>query len=155
MNVDKKRKGIKYLIIFSFLSLLTVTVIIIWKIQYDINEVYGPSQNKTKTENISAKMSDLVGQWRRADGGYVIDIQAVDPTGILEASYYNPRPINVSQSHAKDSGGMLTVFIELWDENYPGSTYELRYDPLRDLLYGSYFTPVAGQTFEVIFVRIE
>jgi hypothetical protein len=155
MNVNKKQKGIKYLVIFSGLSLLAVITIVIWKIQYDINEVYGPSQNKTKTENSSAKMNDLIGRWQRTDGGYVIEIRAVDGSGILDASYYNPRPINVSQSNAKDSGGLLEVFIELWDENYPGSTYNLIYDPIRDILYGSYHTPVTSQTFDVIFVRVE
>jgi hypothetical protein len=150
-----KRRRIKYFIIFSVLSLITVITIVIWKIQYDINAVYGPSQIKNEAKNDSATMNDLVGQWQRTDGIYVIEIRAVDDSGILDASYYNPRPINVSQSNAKDSGGMLEVFIELWDENYPGSTYNLVYDPIRNILYGTYYTPVAGQTFEVIFVRVE
>ena len=154
-NGTAKRGRIKYFIIFSVLSFIAVLIIVIWKIQYDINEVYGPSQNKTKTEDSSAKMSDLLGQWRRTDGGYVVEIRAVDGRGILDASYYNPRPINVSRSEAKDLGGMLGIFIELWDENYPGSTYELVFDPKRDLLYGTYFTPVVSQSFEVIFVRVE
>ena len=155
MSVDKKRKAIKYLIIFSFLSLLTVTIIIIWKIQSDINDVYSPSQNRKEAKNAAVAMNHLVGQWQRTDGGYIIEIRSVNSNGILETSYFNPNPINVSQSKAKDSGGMLEVFIELWDENYPGSTYNLMYDPIRDILFGSYYTPVAGQSFEVIFTRIE
>ena len=150
-----KRRRIKYFIIFSVLSLIAVLTIVIWKIQCDINEVYGPSQIRKETKKELADMSNLVGHWQRTDGGYVIEIRAVDASGILDASYYNPKPINISQSSAKDSGGMLEVYIELWDENYPGSTYHLVYDPIQDILYGTYYTPVAGQTFEVIFVRVE
>jgi len=155
INKIKKRRGIKYLIIFSIISLLTVAAIVIWKIQRDIDDIYSPTQSRQQAETGAAKMSNLVGQWRRMDGGYVIEIRAVDASGILDAAYYNPRPINISQSKVKDAGGMLEVFIELWDENYPGSTYNLVYDPIQDILYGTYFTPVTGQTFEVIFVRME
>jgi len=154
-NKIKKQRRIKYLVIFSISCLVIVILLIIWKIQSDINRVYGPTRSFEQNKTTSGNMSDLVGQWQRTDGGYVIEIRAVDGSGILDASYYNPRPINVSQSNAKDSGGLLEVFIELWDENYPGSTYNLIYDPIRDILYGSYHTPVTSQTFDVIFVRVE
>jgi hypothetical protein len=151
----KKQRRIKYLVIFSISSLVIVMLLIIWKIQSDINRVYGPNRSSEQNKTTSGNMSDLVGQWHRTDGGYVIHIRAVDPSGFLETSYYNPRPINVSQSYVEDRSGMLSIFIELWDENYPGSTYELTFDPIQDVLYGSYYTPVAGQTFEVIFLRVE
>ncbi len=151
---NKKRKGIKYLIIFSVLSILTIATIVIWKIQSDIKDVYAPSQIEKEAKSDLPAMSDLVGQWQRTEGGYVIEIRTVDTNGILDASYYNPRPINISQSEVKDSGGMLEIFIELWDESYPGSTYNLMYDPIRDILYGTYYTPVAGQSFDVIFIRV-
>ena len=81
-NNIKKRKGIKYLIIFSIISLFAVTVIVNWKIQSDIHDVYAPSKTKVKTETVSARMNDLVGQWSRTDGGYVIEIRAADASGI-------------------------------------------------------------------------
>jgi hypothetical protein len=43
----------------------------------------------------------------------------------------------------------------LRDINYPGSTYNLLYDPTSDRLKGKYFQAVAGQTYEVEFVRVE
>jgi hypothetical protein len=155
MSVSQKSKSIKYLILLASLCLVIIAVIVIWKIRNDINEVYSPSQVNSAVQKVSPQMADLIGRWQRTEGGYVIEIRAVDAGGILDASYYNPKPIHVSHSEAKDSGGLLGIYIELWDENYPGSTYELVYDPARDLLYGTYFTPVAGQSFEVIFSRIE
>ena len=110
-----KHRRIKYFIIFSVLSLIAVLTLVIWKIQYDINEVYGPPQIRNEIKNDSMAMNAVLGQWQRTDGGYVIEIRAVDASGILDPSYYNPKPINISQSSAKDSGGMLEVYIELWD----------------------------------------
>ena len=155
MKVSHRSKGITYLIFFASLSLIVVAIIIIWKIKSDIDDVYSPSRLNNDAKTASPKTDDLIGRWQRTDGGYVIEIRAVDASGILDASYFNPRSIHVSRSEVKDSGGLLGIFIELWDENYPGSTYELIYDPIRDLLYGTYFTPVAGQSFEVIFNRTE
>ena len=153
--VKNKAKGIKYLALFSMLSLVFIIVIVFWKIQNDIDKVYSPPKNQKEVKQSSTSTKDLIGQWRKTDGRYVIEILDVDAQGILDVSYYNPKPINVSQGEVKDRGGMLGIFLELWDEGYPGSTYELTYDPIRNLLYGIYYTPVAGQSFEVIFTRVE
>ena len=48
--------------------------------------------------------SQIVGQWVRASGGYVLDIQNVQPDGKLHAVYLNPRPINISKARANESG---------------------------------------------------
>ena len=97
----------------------------------------------------------LIGRWVRPDGGYVLDIRAVDAAGRLDANYYNPRPINVAQAEAKRVGNALRVFIELRDTGYPGATYTLTHNPQNDGLFGFYHQPAAGQTFEVVFVRRE
>jgi hypothetical protein len=47
----------------------------------------------------------------------------------------------------------LTVFVELRDVNYPGSTYTLQYDAASDRLMGTYFQAVAKQTFRIEFAR--
>ncbi|UCF64480.1 MAG: hypothetical protein JSW33_01230 [bacterium] len=151
---SKKHRGILYLTLFSLISLVLIVTIVIWKIQSDIDEVYSPSKNREGKKQSSPSTKDLLGQWRRTDGGYVIEIRTIDTQGRLDVSYYNPNPINVSQAEVKDRGEMLGIFLELWDEGYPGSTYELTYDSAQDLLYGTYYTPVAGQSFEVMFVRI-
>jgi hypothetical protein len=45
----------------------------------------------------------ISGRWLRPDGGYIFEIRAVDPSGKIDAHYFNPRPINVakSRSHAR------------------------------------------------------
>jgi hypothetical protein len=95
----------------------------------------------------------LIGRWVRPDGGYVIDIRRVDPTGNLQAAYFNPRPIRVSQAQVTKKGGEIQVFIELRDAGYPGATYALRYSKKHDVLVGLYHQPAVGQTFDVVFIR--
>lgn len=95
----------------------------------------------------------LVGRWVRPDGGYVLELKEVQPDGTLKAAYFNPRPINVSRAEIRRSEGETTIFVELRDVNYPGSTYTLRYNPGTDRLAGTYFQAVHGQTYSVEFVR--
>ena len=95
----------------------------------------------------------LTGRWLRPDGGYVIEVRSAQGNGVLDAAYFNPRPINVSHAEWRREGGRLRVFIELRDVNYPGSTYTLRYAPQQDRLVGDYFQAVHQQTFDVEFVR--
>jgi hypothetical protein len=100
-----------------------------------------------------AGLQQLVGQWVRSDGGYVIDIKSVDDTGKLDASYLNPNPIHVAVAQAAQADGLTKVFIELRDVNYPGSTYDLTYDPQSNQLRGVYFQAAQQQRFDVTFDR--
>ncbi len=109
----------------------------------------------TAPESSGLPLSRVTGRWQRTEGGYVIDIRGVEADGRLHAAYLNPRPINVSKATAADSGGALRVFVELRDEGYPGATYALTYDPQADRLFGLYTQPAAGQTFEVMFIRMK
>jgi hypothetical protein len=95
----------------------------------------------------------LVGRWSRSDGGYVLEIRRAEPDGRLDVAYLNPRSIHVAQAEWRREGGSLTVFIELRDVNYPGSTYRLAFTPEPDRLVGDYFQAVERQTFDVMFVR--
>jgi len=95
----------------------------------------------------------LIGSWQRTDAGYVIEIRGIDRNGGVDAAYFNPNPINVSQAQASEAGGALDLFIELMDVGYPGATYKLRYFPEYDALAGVYHQPTAGQDFEVAFNR--
>jgi hypothetical protein len=45
--------------------------------------------------------------------------------------------------------------LELRDANYPGSFYNLRYDPKNDRLMGTYFQAVQRETYDIEFVRIK
>jgi hypothetical protein len=97
----------------------------------------------------------LHGRWLRPDGGYILDIRDVDANGTIEAVYLNPRPINVARAEAARDGSTFKVFVELRAPGYPGSTYTLIYDPMRDQLAGLYFQAALQQSFDVVFVRIK
>lgn len=98
-------------------------------------------------------LQKLAGRWMRTDGGYVVEIRSVEPGGKVDAAYFNPRPIHVARAEASPQGGTVRFFMELRDVNYPGSTYDLRYDPGRDVLEGTYFQAVERQLYDVSFVR--
>ena len=97
----------------------------------------------------------LEGKWVRPDGGYVLQLRNVESNGELKASYYNPTSINVGTSNWKADDGNLTVFVELRDINYQGSTYTLQYDADSDQLKGKYFQAPTGRTYEVEFVKVK
>ena len=103
----------------------------------------------------NAGFEKLNGRWLRLDGGYVLDIRAVDPSGKIDAIYLNPNPINIAKAEATRDGSTLKVFVELRAPNYPGSTYTLTYDPQQDQLKGIYFQAVQQQRFNVNFVRMK
>lgn len=107
------------------------------------------------TGSEKANFQALVGKWVRPDGGYVISVRSVDSDGRVDAGYFNPRPINVSQAQASAEGRTIKLFIELQAAGYPGSTYELIYDPANDVLAGIYFQAAMQQHFQVVFVRTE
>jgi hypothetical protein len=83
----------------------------------------------------------------------VLDVRSVTPQGVVDAAYLNPRPIHVAKAEAFREGEALTLFIELRDVNYPGSTYRLVYDPAHDALVGTYFQALQKQSFDVSFER--
>ena len=102
-----------------------------------------------------AEFESLIGRWLRPDGGYILEIQAVDSTGKIDALYLNPRPINIAKAEATRDASKINVFVELRAPNYPGSTYTLVYDPKQDQLRGTYFQAALGQSFDVNFVRMK
>jgi len=95
----------------------------------------------------------LAGRWLRPDGGYVLELRDIKKDGSLKATYFNPRPINVSRAELHRKEGKITLLVELRDVNYPGSMYNLRYDPENDRLKGTYFQAVQRETYDVEFVR--
>jgi len=97
----------------------------------------------------------LNGRWLRPDGGYILEIRAIDPSGKIDGVYLNSRPINIAKAEATRDGSTLKVFVELRAPNYPGSTYTLTYDREHDQLQGTYFQAVQQQSFNVDFVRMK
>ena len=103
--------------------------------------------------NKPADKSLLVGNWARTDADYQIKISAVQEDGKLHAGYFNPKSIHVGKSNWTIINGVLQIYVELRDENYPGSTYSLVYYQDKDLLVGKYFQAVEGVTYDVGFER--
>jgi hypothetical protein len=75
--------------------------------------------------------------------------------GTLDAAYLNPNPIHVAQARAWRDGAAVKVFVELRDVNYPGSIYQLTYDPAADRLRGTYFQAALRETYAVEFTRLK
>jgi hypothetical protein len=114
------------------------------------------SSTDAKSPSISnphPRLEKLVGRWQRPDGGYILEIRKVGQNGLLEASYFNPKSINVSKAEWVIKDSNLYVLVELRDVNYPGSTYGLEYNEQEDHLTGTYYQAVEKSTFEVEFVR--
>jgi len=107
--------------------------------------------NDKQTVKIDKQL--LQGSWVRTDAEYQIKLSEVQDNGIIKAQYFNPRPINVSKSEWVNAEGFLKIYVELRDENYPGSNYNLTYIPERDMLVGDYFQAVEGVTYYIEFVR--
>jgi len=105
-------------------------------------------------EATAGDLERLIGRWQRPDGGYILQIGRIAGDGTVEAAYFNPNPIRISTAKAEIWRGTANLFVEFDDVNYRGSTYQLVYDPERDVLYGTYYQAALGQTFEVVFVRL-
>jgi hypothetical protein len=111
--------------------------------------------NQSREADALASYQKVLGRWQRSDGGYIIDIRKVEADGKLAVAYLNPRPINVAKAEASMAGDTLKVFLELRDVNYPGSIYQLTYDPAADRLRGTYFQAALQETYDVEFARLK
>jgi len=96
----------------------------------------------------------LAGRWQRPDGGYVLELGAVDEQGRFTAAYFNPSPINVEQARGALESDGVKVFVVLRDVNYPGCVYRLAYDAKADQLFGTYYQAGTGATYDVNFARV-
>jgi hypothetical protein len=107
------------------------------------NRSAGPASNAPR----------LAGHWWRADGGYLLAVDATRDDGSLAARYLNPRPIRVERATWRVDDGHLKLSVMLQDRGYPGSHYELTYEPGTDTLFGVYHHLGLKQSFEVVFTR--
>lgn len=101
----------------------------------------------------TSQFQKLKGKWVRPDGGYLLEVSSVNEKGLVEATYLNPKPIEVAKAEASQEGTNTKMHIVLSGTNYLGSTYDLTYDPEGDQLTGVYFQAKLQQRFEVTFVR--
>jgi hypothetical protein len=120
--------------------------------------VFFLSLANAETNNATQKVSKIgeqriIGRWVRPDGGYILEFKEIGKDGVLKAAYFNPNPIHVYRAELQDHKGRIAVFVELRDVNYPGSTYNLRYNPQTDRLIGTYFQAVEKVTYDIEFMR--
>jgi len=141
----------KQTIRFLALVLLVFSILIITR-EIVIASPENVQQQKGPVARTDAQL--LEGRWVRPDGGYVLELSYIQKDGGLKAAYFNPQPIKVYRAKWKNKEGVIMVFVELRDINYPGSKYDLRYDPVSDRLSGTYFQAVEKQTYAIEFVRI-
>lgn len=97
----------------------------------------------------------LAGRWVRTDSDYMLEIQVLDNAGKIQASYFNPRPIHVSQAEARQEDSTVKVLVELDDVGYPKCTYKLTYLKDRDALAGVYFQAAMQQSYDILFTRLK
>ncbi len=112
-----------------------------------------PIQAGNTGKLVQADVQRLTGRWVRSDGGYVLELREIKKSGSLKAFYFNPRPIYVHEARYQTKKGKIHLFVELRDVNYPGSKYDLQYDPEPDRLRGTYFQAVEKQTYQIEFER--
>lgn len=133
-----------------------ITLIVIALSLFIFTNCNSPAGKKNAGE-VSASQKpgpeQLVGEWVRTDGGYILKILSTSGNGKLEAGYYNPNPINVGRAEWQLKDNNLMITVELRDENYPGSTYTLNYLPAEDALVGNYYQAVERVNFNVGFIR--
>jgi len=126
------------------------------EVQAEVNSSLASTSNiPAPAATPDAGLAKLKGSWLRPDGGYVLEIKSLQDSGTLDATYLNPRPIHVAKAEASRTNGEVKVFVELRDVNYPGSTYDLAYQPDKDQLTGIYYQAALQQKFEVAFLRIK
>jgi hypothetical protein len=135
--------------------LFLATAIFILSCNRSSQQDMAPDQEGTikAPQPVAADSVKLVGSWTRTDAPYEIRIIEISNGGNMVAGYFNPKSINVGRANWANVNGALNVYIELQDENYPGSNYVLQYLPDQDALAGKYFQAVEGVTYDVGFTR--
>ncbi len=136
-------------------SLFPGLILVLFSFFATLLPMTGTAQAEVKPSAGAVDAKQIEGRWVRPDGGYILQLQDVKEDGRLTATYLNPKPINVSQAKVLCKEGTITLFVELRDVNYPGSTYTLDFESAADRLKGTYYQAVMKQTFEVEFVRIK
>jgi hypothetical protein len=143
-----RKKKRKWPILLICLVVLGLAAVVVYGLMGGSSPKTAGSPKKEKPN-----FDNLVGNWVRPDGGYVIEIRSIHPDGKVDAAYFNPRPIHVSRSNVSEENGIIQLFVELQGQGYPGSTYTLKYNSDLDALVGVYFQAVIKQQFDVVFQR--
>jgi hypothetical protein len=112
-----------------------------------------PEAEVSVTEKIDFKAA-VAGDWVRTDADYILQVVQLKDDGTVDVKYLNPKPIHVGNATWREENGLLLIYVELQDVNYPGSNYTLVYNPANNMLAGQYFQAVEKQTYQVEFRKI-
>lgn len=142
---------------------LSVIAVIVTLVSFGCNDEEDKTNAVERTDSATISVNKqvektldknlLAGDWIRTDAEYKIQISELFEDGKMKAGYFNPRSINVSQAQWKSEGAMLKIYIELRDQNYPGSNYNLVYLPDRKVLAGEYYQAVERNKYKVEFAK--
>lgn len=154
-TTTREGKWRRTLLVVGGVILLAVAFVMVWRTS-------NKSENAVSTTSpppsapARAVQEGLVGRWVRTDsnGGYILEIRGASDNGKLDASYFNPNPINVGSAAWHNKEGSLSVVVELRDVNYPGSTYTLSLAKTNDQLVGTYYQAVESVNYDVTFARL-
>ena len=119
----------------------------------ETTETINPPGTAKPSPSVAVDKNKLLGDWTRTDAPYQIKISEMLEGGTMKVGYYNPKSINVGRANWMSVDGFIKIYIELSDENYPGSNYNLTYIPEQDLLAGKYYQAVERVTYDVGFAR--
>jgi hypothetical protein len=123
------------------------------KVKYSLLLLFAVILSSFGQKQVKVDQRLLVGEWSRTETPIQIKIKEVLDNGKLELSYFNVKSINTGKAYWLIKGTFLSLYLELLDENNPGSFYKLNYNSERDILVGDYFEVVDGLTYPVEFVR--
>lgn len=122
---------------------------IIFNIETAVVSAGDPEASKAVIRNYNV----ITGDWQRPDGSYVFKIRDPQQDGSVDVSYFNPRPVNVSEAAVSTEKNLIKLYVLFQDKGYEGSNYILYYYPQKDILIGFYHQAPMGKTYEVLFFR--
>lgn len=123
------------------------------KVKYSLLLLFAVILSSFGQKQVKVDQRLLVGEWSRTATPIQIKITEVLDNGKLELTYFNVKSIHTGKAYWLIKGTFLSLYVELLDENSPGSFYKLNYNSERDILVGDYFEVVDGLTYPVEFVR--
>jgi len=123
------------------------------KVKYSLLLLFAVILSSFGQKQVKVDQRLLVGEWSRTATPIQIKITEVLDNGKLELTYFNVKSIHTGKAYWLIKGTFLSLYVELLDENSPGSFYKLNYNSERDMLVGDFFDVVDGLTYPVEFVR--
>jgi hypothetical protein len=141
----------------KFVKIVLASILLLFMLNCEDGEKKNkPEEKEVKGKNekfIPPELTDnVLGSWIRPDGGYNLQILEFRESN-LDAAYFNPNPINVSETQWKIQDGFVYLYVKFDDVNYRGSYYSLGYLPDRDILAGFYYQAAMNQKFDIYFER--